>query len=130
MRKLAIAAALVMGGATGAMAQTYNIALKGYCDTFSLTLDGFAIYGTHNDCSTNLVDGGATVKVGKSFLVTNDTVDGAEIFSYYFTPPKNNKGKLYVYEETTSGVTEIAETKYEVTGDAAVARTGKSIIAR
>ena len=130
MKKLAIAAALVIGGATGAMAQTYNISLKGYCYTFSLTLDGFAIYGSHNDCTTNLVDGGASAKIGKNYLVSNDTIDGAEIYSYYFTPPKNNKGKVYVYVETTSGLTYLTEAKYDVTSTAAAARTGNSILAR
>ena len=67
---------------------------------------------------------------GKNYLVSNDTIDGAEIYSYYFTPPKNNKGKVYVYVETTSGLTYLTEAKYDVTSTAAAAGTGKSILAR
>jgi hypothetical protein len=137
MKKLAIAALLIMGacGANGAMAQTtYNIKIVGYCDKFSLTLDSFAIYGTHNDCTTTLVDGGQSAKVGKDYLVTNDTIDGEEIFTYYFTEPKDVNGELkgdvYVYEETATGYEEINSAKYKITSedDAAAPQGGKSIL--
>jgi len=137
MKKLAIAALLIMGacGASGAMAQTtYNIKIVGFCDKFTLTVDEFAIYGTHNDCTTTLVDGGTSAKVGKDYLVTNDTIDGEEIFTYYFTIPKDVngalKGDVVVYEETTTGFEEINSAKYKVVSEdeAAAPQAGKSIL--
>jgi len=137
MKKLAIATLLIVGawGASGAMAQTtYNIKLVGYCDTFTLTLDAFAIYGTHQGCGSTYVQGGQSAKVGKDYLVTNDTIDGEEIYTYYFTVPKDVngtlKGEISLYEETSTGYEYVAEAKYKVVSEdeAAAPQAGKSIL--
>jgi hypothetical protein len=137
MRKIfllsAAGAALILGGASGAMAETLNIKLKGYCDTFTLNVDGSAIYGTHNACTTPLVVGGAVARIGRTYLMVNDTFDGgSDIYTYYFTEPNHNKGMVYVYEETASGVAEVAATHYRITSEdeALVPEAGNSIVAR
>jgi hypothetical protein len=128
MKKILMAASFLAAGSTGAMAQSFNVSLNSYCDTFALVQDGFAIYGTHSGCGSTYVDGGATVKISKKYLETQDTIDGAEIYSWYFTPPKHNKGAWYVYEETGSGVTEINSGTYVVTGTEAVLKGNKPAI--
>jgi hypothetical protein len=130
MKKILMAAAFLAVGSTGAMAQTVNLSLSGYCDTFSLVEDGFAIYGTHAGCGSTYVEGGATVKIGGKLLQANETADGKEIFTWYFTEPKHNRGSWYVYEETQSGVSELNSGTYTLIGAGAVAHTGKSAIAR
>jgi hypothetical protein len=127
MIKLLLAAALAFAGATaatGASAQsTLDISLKGFCNTFALNLDGFGIYGTRSGCGYTVIDGGASAKIGKNYLVTNDTNDSAEIFSWYFTPPKNNRGKFYLYEATGTTFAEVTAGKYVVTGTDDAQRT-------
>jgi hypothetical protein len=117
VKKFVLAAALALGASSGAMAQTpLNISLTGFCDTFALTLNGFEIYGTRSGCGNNVIDGGNTAKIGKNYLVTNDTNDGAEIYVWYFTPPKKNKGSWYLYESTGTSESEINSGAYTVTG--------------
>ncbi len=99
LRKLALAAALVLAGsATAQAASSFNVALDGFCNTFTLTVDGMDIYGTRGGCGYTDIDGGTSAKVGTTpYRITNDTNDGTILFTWYFTKPKHKAGDWYLY---------------------------------
>ena len=123
---LAAASALA---ASAASAQSVNIALDGYCNTFALTLDGFEIYGTRAGCGYTVIDGGSVAKIGSAkYDITSDTSDGASnIFVWYFTPAKHKVGNWYLYSSTGSAFTEVNSGTYTETVAGAARREGADV---
>jgi hypothetical protein len=96
IRKLASIAALGLAASFGAHAT--DIALDGYCNTFSLNTSGAQVYGTRSGCGYTVIDGGAVAKVGNARqVVTSDTNDQAEIFTWYFSLPSGGAGTWQLY---------------------------------
>jgi hypothetical protein len=134
IRKIALAAALCVAGSATAQATTYNIALDGFCNTFTLYVNGFEVSGTRGGCGYTDIDGGSVGKVGSKYIISNDTNDSAEIFTWYFTPPKHNAGSWYLYESTGgTSQTEVNSGTYTSTKSGAAAgvrNAGKDATAR
>ena len=104
IKHIFLGAALAVAAAGTASAQNFNVALDGYCNTFSLNVTGFQVYGTRGGCGYTVIDGGTVAKVsGKNYYISNDTNDQAEIFTWYFTPPKKKTGAGNWYLYYTDG---------------------------
>jgi hypothetical protein len=119
-KKIAIAAMLFFGvlASASAHAQSFNVSLDGFCNTFALTISGFEIYGTRGGCGYTDIDGGAVAHVGtptKLYYTTSDSNDLNELFNWYFTKPKKNKGNWYLYESLGSSYTLINSGTYTQT---------------
>jgi hypothetical protein len=117
LRTLALAAGLSLAGISGAFAQSFNVSLNGFCNTFTLTVSGFEIYGTRQGCGYTDIDGGSVGKVsGHLYYVDQDTNDSQEIFVWFFTKPKKaGTGDWYLYESTGSAYTFVNSGTYSPT---------------
>jgi len=99
IKKIALSTALFLSLMATAQAKSFNVSLDSFCNTFALTYQGTSVYGTRGGCGYTVIDGGAVAHVGGTlFLLTADTNDGAEIFTWYFTKPVGGHGNWYLYE--------------------------------
>ena len=131
IKTLALAAALVTAGASGAMASTLNIALDGYCNTFVLNVTAPFIAGTRGGCGYTDIDGGTVGKVsGRPYTITNDTNDGSVLFTWYFGKAKKGHGAFSLYGSDGTSSTLYVTGTYTVTTTAIMNRPGKDITAR
>jgi hypothetical protein len=131
IKTLALAAAIVTAGASGAMASTLNIALDGYCNTFVLNVTTPLIAGTRGGCGYTDIDGGTVAKVsGKPYTITNDTNDGSTLFTWYFAKAKKGHGSFFLYGSNGTSSTEVVSGTYTVTVTAISNRAGKDVTAR
>jgi hypothetical protein len=98
IRKIALIAALGLTASVGAHADTVNLALDGFCNTFTLTDSGFTLAGTRQGCGYTDIDGGSIAKInGTRYAIANDTNDQLEIFTWYFTLPADGAGSWQLY---------------------------------
>jgi hypothetical protein len=132
MKRFALATVVVLAcaaGATGASAGKLKLSLDGYCNTFDLHTDGILIYGSRSGCGYTDIDGGTVAKVhGVQYDITNDTNDSAEIFTWYFTPPKSGAQDWYLYEATATGSSELASGTYTLTSGGAARQPGPDVV--
>jgi hypothetical protein len=122
IKKIAIASVLFFGFMATASATTFDVSLDGFCNTFTLTISGFEVYGTRQGCGYTVIDGGALVTIsGSRYRMTADTNDGSTLFTWFFTPPKNHKGNWYLYGTDGTTDTLINSGTYTRTGAAGAA---------
>jgi hypothetical protein len=100
VKKIALAAALLAASTLTASAKDYslNITLDGFCNTFNLTTSGITVWGNRSGCGYTNLSGGTVGKVGGKYIIANDSTDLAEVFTWYFTPPKHGTGSWTLYE--------------------------------
>jgi hypothetical protein len=118
MKTIALAAAVLAASTLTASAKDYNlnITLDGFCNTFSLTTSGIAVWGNRSGCDYTNISGGTVAKVSKSnYIIANDSTDLAEIFTWYFTPPKHGKGTWYLYYSDGTSQSELNSGTYSPT---------------
>ena len=94
LNKIAIATVLFLSPLfLSAHAQSFNVSLDGFCNTFALTIDTWSIYGTRGGCGYTVIDGGAVAHVGTlTYRLVADTNDGSILYSWYFTKPRKKHG--------------------------------------
>ena len=121
-KKFAIATAVLLIGSASAQAATkFNVSLDGFCNTFSLKLDGFEVYGKRSGCGYTVFDGGSDAVIsGSEYYVPADQNPHAkDILVWYFTPPSGGAGSWYLYDSNGKSMTEVNSGTYTVTSAAA-----------
>lgn len=95
IKKLALAAAFA-ACASAAQADTFNVAIDGRCNTFTLNITGLLVAGTRGGCGPAGVLGGSVARVDhKRGVVASETIDGI-VVTWYFTTPVDGSGKVFV----------------------------------
>jgi len=98
IRNISLACAVLAAFASCASAKSYklDVALDGFCNTFSLTASGASVWGTRSGCGYTNLEGGTVAKVALdshgTYIIANDSTDLAEVFTWYFTPPAKHTG--------------------------------------
>jgi len=91
IRQLAMTAVLGLAAAGAHAATTLDVSLDGYCNTFTLTQQGYNVWGTRQGCGYTVIDGGVVAKVnGVQRILSYDTNDQTTIYTWAFTPPDAN----------------------------------------
>ena len=106
IKTIVLAASLVLLG-TAARAETFNLAIDGTCDTFTLNVQGLMVAGTRGGCNGGAVEGGTVTRVNhRRGVVVSETSEGA-VITWYFTRPHGGTGKVFV--SASNGTENIAE---------------------
>jgi hypothetical protein len=129
VRHATLVMGLVLALLAGAHAQTtHNISLDGFCNTFTLTENGFEIYGTRQGCGYTVIDGGANVHISSTYYhMPADTNDGSEIFNWFFTAAVNGVGNWYLYESVGTSYTFLNSGTYHQKKAAILKQSGKDV---
>jgi hypothetical protein len=94
IKKIVLAASFVLLG-TAAQAESFNVAIDGSCNTFSLNVQGLMVAGTRGGCSF-AVEGGTVTRVNhRRGVVVSETTSGI-VFTWYFTRPHGGTGKVFI----------------------------------
>ena len=117
LKKIALATALLAASTLTASAKDYslNVTLDGFCNTFSLTTSGITVWGNRSGCGYTNLSGGTVGKAGGKYIIANDSTDLGEVFTWYFTPPKHNKGSWTLYYSDGTSQTEFNSGTYAPT---------------
>lgn len=96
-RHLLFAAALVCATPAWCRVHTLDISIDGFCNTFSLIVDGSSITGTRGGCNDFYVEGGFVAKVAGIPVYNPNDSDAGELYSWLFTKPKSGHGTWQLY---------------------------------
>ncbi|MFO1338177.1 MAG: hypothetical protein U1F53_08060 [Burkholderiaceae bacterium] len=129
--KLVSAVALSLLAATAVQAKPMNIALDGYCNTFTLNTSGSNVYGIRSGCGYDVIDGGVVGKVdGNKVTTTNDTNDGSLLFTWIFSKAVGGSGTWQLYGSNGTSTALYNSGTYSLTTEAAGTRAGKDVTRR
>lgn len=113
IKKLALAATFALCG-SAAQADTFNVAIDGHCNTFSLNVTGLLVAGTRGGCGPAGVLGGTVARVDhKRGVVVSETVDGT-VVTWYFTTPQDGAGKVFVFGSDGRSSSELGSGTYHL----------------
>lgn len=129
--KFVSVAALSLLAAAGVQAKPMNIALDGYCNTFSLDTVDSNVFGIRSGCGYDVIDGGVVGKVaGVKYTIANDTNDGTLLFTWMFTKAVEGHGSWTLYASNGTSTTLFNSGTYTLATEAAKSRAGKDVTAR
>jgi hypothetical protein len=129
IRKLALAALFALCG-SAAEADTFNVAIDGHCNTFTLNVQRFLVAGTRGGCGS-AIEGGTVAKVDrKRGVVISETTDNM-VVTWYFTTPEAGAGKVFVFSSDGETSSEVGSGTYHIVHNspAAAGASGPDIMA-
>lgn len=128
IRKLMLAAALALCGSAAHAEQSFNIAIDGHCNTFTININGLLVAGTRGGCG-KAVEGGTVARVDhKRGVVVGETVDSM-VITWYFTTPEGGEGKVFVFGSDGRSSTALGAGRYHIVHGPAQKRPGRDIMA-
>ena len=114
IRKIALAASFALFGTAAQADQSFNVAIDGHCNTFTITvIDGIAVAGLRGGCGS-AVEGGAVGRVDRERGVIISESTKTDVYTWFFTLPVAGVGKVYVVQSDGSTSKPIGASTYHV----------------
>jgi hypothetical protein len=118
IKKIALAASLALFGTaaqadTSNVVDTFNIAIDGHCNTFTVNIDKQLVAGTRGGCGS-AIEGGTVAKVDHQRGVIISETTRNMVVTWYFETPEAGTGRVFVYGSDGTTNTRLGAANYHI----------------
>ena len=125
LKQLALAAAFAVCGSAAQADESFNVAIDGHCNTFSLNIQGLLVAGTRGGCGSGILGGTVARTAHQRGVIVSETVEGT-VVTWYFTQPVRGSGKVFVFGSDGRSSTELGAGRYHIVHGPAKPRNDRS----